>query len=217
MKIGLWYYLGDYKFKYKTMKKGIERSLVILKPDAVQRGLVGEVLSRFEKKGLKITAMKMLVGTEDQYFQHYNKDDQWFKEKGESFVKNREEKGMPVEKEAIEYGKDIIRSLAKFMTAGPTIAFVLEGHKAVDHVTKIVGSTEPLTADVGTIRGDFSMDSYEMANMDDRGVRNVIHCSENTDEAEREIKIWFKEDELINYSLVGEKILYDVNLDGILE
>lgn len=199
------------------MRKGMERSLVILKPDAVQRGLVGEILSRFEKKGLKITAMKMLVGTEDQYFNHYNKTDEWFLKKGTALVENRKASGMPVEKEAIEYGKDIIRSLAKFMTAGPTIAFVLEGHKATAHVSKIVGTTEPLTADIGTIRGDFSMDSYEIANMDDRGVRNAIHCSEDSGEAEREIKIWFNENEIIDYSLVGEKILYDVNLDGILE
>ena len=124
---------------------------------------------------------------------------------------------MPIEKEALEYGKDIIRALAKFMTAGPIVPMIFEGNQAVGIVKKIVGGTEPLTSDVGTIRGDYTLDSYELSSYDDRAVRNLIHCSDEVSEAEREIAIWFKDSEILNYRLVSEDILYDINLDGITE
>lgn len=132
-------------------------------------------------------------------------------------MKGREENGLPVEKEAIEYGKDIIQQLVTFMTSGPVLAAVIEGNQAVGIVTKIVGGTEPLTSDIGTIRGDLTIDSYDMAGIDERAVRNLIHCSDKPEEAVREIKIWFDESEIVKYRLVQEAILYDVNLDGILE
>ncbi len=199
------------------MKIKRERSFVIIKPDGVQRGLMGDILQRFERVGLKCTAMKLLVPTEDQCWEHYNKDDEWFLEKGANIVKARKEAGVPVEKDDIEYGKDIVRQLAIFMTSGPVLALVLEGNEAVGVVTKLVGSTEPLSSDVGTIRGDYTVDSYDLAGVDERAVRNLIHCSDCPEEAEREIAIWFDENEIIDYRLVGEQILYDVNLDGILE
>ncbi|MDP1884325.1 MAG: nucleoside-diphosphate kinase [Candidatus Moranbacteria bacterium] len=194
-----------------------ERTFIILKPDAIQRSLMGEIISRIEKTGLKFTAVKMLVPKAEQCWTHYNKDDAWFQSKGERIVKGRQENGLPVNKEAIEYGKDIIQQLVNFMTAGPVLAAVIEGNQAVGIVTKIVGGTEPLTADIGTIRGDLTVDSYDMAGIDERAVRNLIHCSDKPEEAAREIKIWFDESEIIKYKLVQEAILYDVNLDGILE
>jgi len=194
-----------------------ERSFVIIKPDGVQRSLIGDIIKRFEKTGLKISAMKFVVPTEDQCWEHYAKDDAWFESKGANIVKEREAAGVPVEKEAIEYGKDIIRQLADFMTSGPVVTMVLEGNQSVGVVKKIVGGTEPLTSDVGTIRGDLTLDSYALAGIDERAVRNLVHCSDKPEEAEREIKIWFNDKEIIDYGLVGEKILYDVNLDGILE
>ena len=194
-----------------------ERTFVIIKPDGVQRSLVGEILKRFERAGLKIAAMKLFIPTEEQCFKHYNKDDAWFLKKGENIVKDRQAAGVPVEKEAIEYGKDIIRQLAKFMTAGPVVAMVLEGNQAVGVVVKLVGSTEPLTADIGSIRGDYTLDSYALAGVDGRAVRNLIHCSDAVAEAERETKIWFNDDEIFNYKFSQDEILYDVNLDGILE
>ncbi len=197
------------------MKK--EKTFVIIKPDGVQRSLVGEIISRFERTGLKIVAMKQFVPTEKQCFEHYNKDDAWFREKGENIVKDRTTAGVPVEKEAIEYGKDIVRQLATFMTAGPVVAMVLEGNQSVGVVMKLVGSTEPLTADIGTIRGDYTLDSYALAGVDERAVRNLIHCSDAPEEAQREMKIWFDEDEVIDYKFAQNEILYDVNLDGILD
>lgn len=194
-----------------------ERTFVILKPDAVQRGLMGDIITRFEKVGLKTVALKMTMATEQQCWDHYNKDEAWFLKKGANIIKNREDLGMPVEKDALEYGKDIIRALVKFMTAGPIVPMILEGNQAMGIVKKIVGGTEPLTSEVGTIRGDYTLDSYELSSYDDRAVRNLIHCSDEVSEAEREIKIWFNDSEIFGYRLVSEGIMYDVNLDGIKE
>lgn len=194
-----------------------ERSLVIIKPDGVQRGLIGEIISRIERTGLKISALKMLVPTEDQCWQHYNKDEEWFHKKGGKIVEEFQAQGIPVEKSALEYGKDIVNQLAKFMTSGPVVVLVATGNQAVVVVKKLVGETEPTTSDIGTIRGDLTVDSYSLAGVDRRAVRNLIHCSDKPEEAEREIKLWLTEAEVIKYRLVQEQILYDVNLDGILE
>lgn len=199
----------------KTARR--ERTFVIIKPDGVQRALIGNIVSRFERTGLKFVGFKFLVPTEDQCWTHYNKTDDWFLEKGANIAKARKEAGVPVEKDEIDYGKDIIKQLVTFMTSGPVLAMVLEGNEAVGVVTKLVGATEPLSSDVGTIRGDLTVDSYNLAGIDERAVRNLIHCSDCPEEAEREIKIWFSDDELIEYRLIGEQIQYDVNLDGILE
>ncbi len=191
-----------------------ERSLVLLKPDTVQRSLVGEVIKRFENTGLKIAAMKMIVPTEAQLLSHYNKDDAWYQRKGEGIVRELEQQGKPIEKEPIEYGKDIIRTIVRYMTAAPVVAMILEGNKAVSVVTKIVGTTEPATSDVGTIRGDYTVDSYFHATFENRAVRNLVHQSESPEEAEREIAIWFKDEEIMNYVTAQERIMYDVNFDG---
>ena len=143
-----------------------ERTLVILKPDAIQRGLIGDLLKRFENTGLKLIAMKMIVPKEDLVWQHYNKDEAWFQSKGEKLVENLKAAGLPVEKEAIEYGREIIGALVKFMTASPVIPMVWEGNQSVSIIKKIVGSTEPATSAVGTIRGDYTLDSYEISNLD---------------------------------------------------
>ncbi len=194
-----------------------ERTLVILKPDAVQRGLIGEVIKRIENTGLKLVAIKMVNATSDQLWKHYDKDDEWFLKKGTRTIEERTAMGMPIEKEAIEYGKDIIRALVQFMSCGPIVPMIWEGNQAVGIVKKIVGSTEPLSSDGGTLRGDFTLDSYELASLDSRAVRNLIHCSDPVSDAAREIPIWFTETEILNYRLVAEQILYDVNLDGIKE
>jgi nucleoside-diphosphate kinase len=194
-----------------------ERSFVIIKPDGVQRSLIGEILSRFERTGLKLVALKMAVLDADRIWKHYDKDDEWFIRKGTKIAADRAAAGLSAEKEPIEYGKDIIRALEKYMTSGPVVIMVWEGNHAVDIVTKLVGETAPRTADVGTIRGDLTIDSYELASIDDRAVRNLIHCSDTPENAEKEIAMWLTEDELTKYRLLNEAILYDVNLDGILE
>jgi nucleoside-diphosphate kinase len=194
-----------------------ERTFVIVKPDGVQRSLLGEIIKRYERTGLKLIGMKFWLADEATFWKHYNKDDAWFLKKGTKIVEDKKAAGLPVDKEPIEYGKDIIRQLVKFMTAGPVLMMVWEGNQAVAVVTKITGTTEPSSSDVGTIRGDFTVDSYGISAVDDRAVRNLIHCSDAPSEAEREIALWFKPEELLSYRLLTEEILYDVNLDGILE
>lgn len=191
-----------------------ERSLVLLKPDTVQRSLVGEVIKRFEQTGLKIVSMKMIVPTEAQLLVHYNKDDSWYERKGKGIVEELTTQGQEITKEPIEYGKDIIRTIVRYMTAAPVVAMILEGNKAVAVVTKIVGTTEPSTSDVGTIRGDYTVDSYSHSTFENRAVRNLVHQSESPEEAEREIAIWFKDEEIMNYVTAQERIMYDVNFDG---
>lgn len=194
-----------------------ERTFVILKPDAVQRGLIGEIIKRIENTGLKLVALKMVNATEDQLWKHYSKDDEWFLKKGNRTIEERTAMGMPIEKEAIEYGKDIIRALVKFMSCGPIVPMIWEGNQAVGIIKKIVGSTEPLSSDSGTLRGDYTLDSYELASLDSRAVRNLIHCSDPVSDAAREIPLWFTEAEILQYRLLAEQILYDINLDGIKE
>lgn len=194
-----------------------ERSFVIVKPDGVQRGLMGEILRRIERTGLKVVAVKFLVPKEEQCWDHYHKEDDWFLSKGTRITADREAQGLPIEKEPIEYGKDIIRANVNFFTSGPVLALVIEGNQSVAIVKKLVGGTEPSTSDVGTIRGDYTIDSYALSSIDNRAVRNLIHCSDKPEEAEREIAIWFTPEEIVAYRLVAEQVLYDVNLDGILE
>lgn len=194
-----------------------ERTLVLFKPDSIQRGLVGEIISRFERVGLKIVALKMLVPTEEMVREHYAPTPEDVIAIGERSLRAQREKGIEVNLTPKEQGEMIVEALVKYLTSGPVIAMVLEGIGAIPITKKLVGSTEPLSSDAGTIRGDYTLDSYALADKDKRAVRNLVHCSGNKEEAEREIKVWFREEEIINYRTVWERILYDVNLDGILE
>jgi nucleoside-diphosphate kinase len=194
-----------------------ERTFVILKPDTVQRSLIGEVIKRFERTGLKFTAMKMFVPEKAKLMTHYNKDDAWFLKKGNRIIEDLKSQGLPVEKDAMAYGREIIDTIVVYMTAAPVVAMVLEGNQAVAVVTKLVGTTEPSTSDVGTIRGDYTVDSYTHSSYENRAVRNLIHCSESPEEAEREISIWFSESEIMNYTTAQERIMYDIDLDGTKE
>ena len=194
-----------------------ERTLVILKPDALQRSLIGEIIRRIERVGLKLVAVKLLLATEEQCWAHYQKDDEWYLKKGQRVIDDRKAHSLTIDKEPLEYGKDIIRTIVDYMVSGPALGLVIEGLGAVAVSKKLVGSTEPSTSDVGTIRGDFTIDTYGVSALDNRAVRNLVHCSDRPEEAEREIPLWFEKKEIIDYRLVQEQILYDVNLDGILE
>lgn len=193
----------------------IEKTLVILKPDAVQRTLVGEIIQRFEKVGLKLTAMKMIVADFNSVEKHYLADPNWKNITGKRVKENMERSGVDVsDKTAGELGEEVLDRLKRYMSAGPIIVVVLEGAGAIKLTRKIVGSTEPLGSDVGTIRGDFVLDSYSMADESNRSVRNLIHASSSQEDAEVEIDVWFSKDEILNYSTVHEKVLYDVNFDN---
>src|SRR3972149_4161609 len=182
-----------------------EQTLVIIKPDGEQRSLMGEIIKRIERTGLKFAAVKFSVPQAEQCWKHYNKNDEWFMAKGTRIVADRTAHGMPIEKEPMEYGKDIIQSNVDFFTSGPVLAFVIEGNQSVAIVKKIVGGTEPTTSDVGTIRGDFTVDSYALSSLDNRAVRNLVHIPDRQEESERAIPLWFNENELVSYRLVGEQ------------
>jgi nucleoside-diphosphate kinase len=192
-----------------------QRTYVMIKPDGVQRNLIGDIIKRIEYTGLKLVGMKMMVCGEENLYTHYNKDDAWYTAKGQKVVDNMVSRGATPDKEAIEYGKDIVRALVGYMKSSPVVAMVWEGNESVAIVRKIVGGTEPTTSDVGTIRGDYTLDSYAMANFENRAVRNLIHSSEEPEEANREIAIWFKEDEMIKYTHVNETLLYGADFPGI--
>lgn len=194
-----------------------EKTLVLIKPDGVQRSLVGEIISRFERVGLKLVALKMLIPTEEQVQAQYGPSKEEIVALGKRSIEKQTQSGIKVKKVPLEQGTEIVEKLKKFMKSGPVVAMVLEGNRAVAIARKLAGATEPLSSDVGTIRGDYTIDSYYMADADGRAVRNLIHAAESIEEAEREIKIWFSPEEILKYKIISEKILYDVNLDGILE
>jgi len=164
-------------------KNAIEQTLVLFKPDTVQRGLVGEILTRFERVGLKIIGTKMIFPDKDHYYQHY--------EGIGHMVTRRGEKAFDV--------------TLQMMVGGPVIAMVFEGVEAVSLVRKLVGGTEPKSALPGTIRGDFSHMSFEYADNQDKGIPNLIHASGDPEEAEKEIGHWFSDDELYDYEVLNEK------------
>lgn len=160
----------------------MERTLIIFKPDAVMRGIVGEILTRFERVGLKIVGAKMLQPDYEYYYQHYE---------GIGTLKSRK-------------GEEIFEQNMKTMQTGPVIAMVLEGVNAAEQVRKMVGDTEPKSALPGTIRGDYAHVSYQQASTVERGVANLIHASADAEEAGKEIDHWFAESELHDYETVHD-------------
>jgi nucleoside-diphosphate kinase len=186
-----------------------ERTLVILKPDAIQRALMGEIIGRFERIGLKLVAMKMSVPSTEMIEKHYTLDPEWRRVTGQKTIKGYMDKGLvPPINDPLEVTKVILENLKRYMTSGPVVVMIWQGAHAVKIVRKLTGGTEPLTSDVGTIRGDYVLDSYQMSDSDGRAIRNLVHASGSVKEAEDEIKHWFNKKEIIDYTLVQEEILY---------
>ena len=195
-----------------------EQTLVLIKPDGVQRSLIGEIIRRYERTGLKLAALKFFIPSEDLVKKHYLSDESWMRKVGEKSIAAYEKKGQkPPFSDPLKCGESVLGRLIKYLISGPVVAMVWQGNQAVGVVRKITGGTEPLNSDVGTIRGDFTIDSYDLGDADERAIRNLIHASGSPAEAEKEISIWFSENEIIKYNIIQEKILYDVNLDGIKE
>jgi nucleoside-diphosphate kinase len=195
-----------------------ERTLVIVKPDGIQRALIGEIMRRYERLGLKLVGLKLLVPTEQMIEEHYLLDPAWKKNVGEKAIESYKKKGeTPPSEDPIEVGDVVVGRLKKYMTSGPVIAMVWEGAHAVELVRKITGGTEPRSAGIGTIRGDFVPDSYQMADTDDRAIRNLIHASGTVPEADKEIPHWFSDDELVSYRVPHEATLYAPEMTGIFE
>ena len=198
------------------MDEYLQQTLIIVKPDAVQRTLIGEIIGRFERVGLKIIAMKMALADVDIVEKHYSSDPEWREKVGGKILESQGEKKIN-KKKAEEAGEKILKRLKSFMTAGPIVLMVLEGVHAVQLARKLIGGTEPLSSDVGTIRGDFVLDSYELADSMNRSIRNAVHASSSIEEAEKEVTLWFKPEEILAYKTAHERILYDVNFDNIAE
>jgi nucleoside-diphosphate kinase len=191
----------------------MERTFVLIKPDAVQRGLIGEIISRFEKTGLKVVALKMVKPTKEQALKFYPSDEQWLISVANKSLTVYKQLGLDPKKDfgtddPVEIGKIIKDWLADFLASGPCVAMVIEGNRAVEVVRKIVGATRPYEAEPGTIRGDFSTDSPELANILKRPLRNLVHASDSKEVAEKEIKFWFNDNEIISYKRADEGIIY---------
>ena len=190
----------------------MEKTLVVIKPDGVQRNLIGEIISRLERSGLKLVAMKMMQADEKLIEKHYTIDPQWFANVGNKAIESYKKKGLtPPNEDPIAIGREVLERLKKYITIGPVVATVWEGSSAVQLVRKICGGTEPLSAQAGTIRGDYTPESYQLADGSERAVRNLIHASGSVEEADKEIALWFEKKEILNYKLIRDTIIYDAD------
>lgn len=193
------------------MKK--QRALIIIKPDGVQRGLIGKIIKRFEQVGLTIIGLKFIWATKEQIIAHYPETDAWFKKVGERTLTNYQKKGLEAKKvfntdDPITIGKTVKQWLIKYLQESPLFIVAVEGYECIEVVRKLSGNTIPLLATPGTIRGDFSHDCIDLANEQNRPLKNLIHASDTIEDGEKEIKVWFSEDELFAYQRTDEKFMF---------
>lgn len=194
-----------------TLKE--EKTLILIKPDGVKRGLIGEIIGRIEQRGLKIIALEMTWPTKAQIDGHYPKNPTWIQRLGEKTLGTYEKYGIDALKELgtdnkEEIGKRVRDWILEFMTSGPVVKIAVEGIHAIDMVRKLCGHTLPNMAEMGTIRGDYSVDSPALANAGKRAVHNLIHASETKEEAAHEIEYWFSPEEIHSYKRAEEDIMF---------
>lgn len=204
---------GQKGAKYKTHHLPTEMTFVMIKPDGVMRGLIGEVIHRFEQRGLKIIAMKMVWASTEHIDDFYPKSQEWIERLGTKAKGTFEEYELDIKEhlgtdDLFKLGSDVRRDILTFMTMGPVVPMVVEGLHAISVVRKLAGATLPVFADPGTIRGDFSHDAPTSANMEGRSIFNIVHASETKEEAAHEIKHWFKEDEMHEYDRSDHVIMF---------
>ncbi|KKW15211.1 MAG: Nucleoside diphosphate kinase [Parcubacteria group bacterium GW2011_GWA2_50_10b] len=190
------------------MKLKEEQTFVLIKPDAVQKGLIGEIIKRFEQRDLKIVALEMFQPTTKQIDDHYPKDNAWITRLGEKSLSTYKKYGIDPKPlvgsdDPAKIGPLVRSWVIDYMTAAPLVRMVVQGLHAVDTVRKIAGPTLPFQADIGTIRGDFSIDSPALANSEKRAVMNLVHASETPEEAQHEIKHWFGDIKTLSYKRFG--------------
>ncbi|MDD5430928.1 MAG: nucleoside-diphosphate kinase [Candidatus Pacebacteria bacterium] len=190
-----------------------EKTLILIKPDGVKRGLVGEVIKRIEQRGLKIVGLQMFQATAKDISKHYSTAEANLKRMGEKAVAGYQKFGMDPKKELgtddpLKAGKMVHSWLVEYFTSAPIIKMVIQGVQAVEMVRKLVGDTMPAKAEMGTIRGDFSVDSSVLANSQKRAVRNIVHASGEIEEAKEEILLWFKPEEIHEYKRAEEDIMF---------
>lgn len=188
----------------------LQKTLVLIKPDGVQRGLMGEIIHRFERAGLKLVALKMVHPSKDDVDRHYALTEEWMRGVFEKAKAKYEANGEVFAfTDHLSYGGKIKNELVTYLISAPIVAMVLEGEGAIPIVRKLVGATEPASSPAGTIRGDFSHDSYALSNAQGRPLRNLLHASGSPDEAKVEIPIWFTDAELYRYEHVNDRVQYD--------
>lgn len=192
----------------------MDRTFVAIKPDGVMRGLIGEIIRRFENTGLRVQAMKMIMADEEKIKGTYHANDKWRREMGEKTLNGYKEFGKDPLKElgtadALEIGKMIEGWIYNYWKSGPIVAMVVTGNHAVKNVRMIIGYTIPTDAPPGTIRGDYSIDSPVLANLRKRPIKNLVHASGTLEEAEMEIKNWFTEKEILEYSRADYSVMFD--------
>jgi len=187
----------------------IERTLAVIKPDGVQRGLIGEIITRFERAGLKMIGMKLVWVDEELVGQHYADDPDYYQSIFEKASAGAKERGEELTETAQELGDRIRKANMSYLATGPVAAMVLEGNQAINMVRNVIGGTNPLSADMGTIRGDLTIDDFGQADKEGRAVRNLMHASSEPDEATREIALCFTEEELHAYDTVMDKVMHD--------
>lgn len=190
-----------------------EKTVVLVKPDGVKRGLTGEIVSRIEGRGLKIIALSMVWASREQMDNHYPKDEAWIKRLGEKTLGTYQKYGIDPKKELgtkdkLEIGKKVRSWVIDYMVSGPVVKMIVKGIHAIDMCRKIAGNTLPYLADMGTVRGDFSVDSPAAANRDKRSIRNIMHASESKEEAEHELKEWFAPEEIHDYKRAEEETMF---------
>jgi nucleoside-diphosphate kinase len=185
-----------------------EKTFVLIKPDGVRKGLVGEIIKRFEQRDLKVVALEMFEPSRAEMDKHYPKDEKWLARIGEKTTSTYNKYGYDIAKDfgttdLLKIGQEVRRWLITFMTSAPMVKMVVEGVHSVDMVRKIVGPTMPYLAEMGTIRGDYSADSAISANMEKRAVFNLVHASETPQEAKHEIAHWFGKKAIFKYKRFG--------------
>ena len=185
-----------------------EKTYVMIKPDGVRKGLIGEIIKRFEQRDLKVVALEMFSPSHDQLDNHYPKNEEWITRLGHKTLTTYEKYGYDAMTdfgtiEPAKIGPEIRKWLIDYMKSAPLVKMVVQGIHAVDVVRKIAGDTMPYKADMGTLRGDFSIDSPALANKEKRAVMNILHCSETPEEAEHEIKHWFGINPMHSYKRFG--------------
>jgi nucleoside-diphosphate kinase len=185
-----------------------EKTFVLIKPDGVRKGLVGEIIKRFEQRDLKVVALEMISPSRAEMDKHYPKDEKWIRRLGEKTTLTYQKYGHDIKRDfgstdLLKIGKVVRGWVLDFVTSAPMVKMVVQGVHAVDMVRKIVGPTMPYLAEMGTIRGDYSADSAISANIDKRAVYNLVHASETPEEAKHEIEHWFGKKTIFKYKRFG--------------
>lgn len=189
-------------------KPKLERTMIAIKSESIQRHLIGELITKFEHRGLKMVACKLMAPDAELIGKHYADDESWYISSGTKTRENYEKKGDKNLLTPIEYGKRTRNLLMDSLRDRPILVMIWEGPHAVALGRKTAGATNPLVADIGSIRGDYSSDSYEMSDETGRAIQSLVHASGSVEEAEIEISVWFQPEEILDYELVTETVIY---------